>query len=221
MLRMSGLTLINLFLIALVGGAFFFLTRAFLQKTKDEKRSLEAHARALALDQKVESWHRGFHIPSAGLAFSADVFKEGDLRAGIVDVWRIRMEIESSFSGKIWFTNKRKDQRATADIEGQSLAKTRLLSDKDAARIKADPQVQECLKQLLDKRRLRQLEFREGYLHAVIERDLATILELDAYYKDLLPLKEAFEALQLNDALPLNTSASSTLSGNPLGVPTS
>lgn len=216
---MNGITLINIILITLTMGVFLYLTRTTFRKANLEQNALEAFAKSLAGDDRVKSWRRGFAVESVGLGFSADVFKEGDLRAGVVDVWRIRIKIEEG--PRHWLTSKQKAIAAHADVEGLPIHKVQMLSetsDSDAHRF-SDEGLFEALKRLLAKRRCRQIEFSKGHLNVCIERELATVAELKAYIKECQELARAFDAAQPLTQRTLAGASSRSASGVPLGVP--
>jgi hypothetical protein len=191
-------------LLVFTAAAVAVLATSFFRGLSAEQTALGQLARELAADGgAVEAWGRGFAIDGARerLAFRPDVFTSGELRSGVVDVWRVQLSTRGlPRKTSLVFTNKPavKGDRVVDDVEGRSLERAgwRASDDSIAAGVLGPGPFARATGALLGKWRVRGLSIAaDGTLDVSVERDTATQRELTNLLDDVRSLASSIEQL--------------------------
>lgn len=218
-------------LLMLTGAASIALLTSFFRHLSAEQNALKALAQDIAgEDAAIESWGRGYAIRSATehLAFRADVFTIGELRSGVVDIWRIQLSTRGLPRGtNLIFTNKPaiEGERVVDDVEGRPFERAGWRSNDTviAAGILSPGALSKSTGKLMRKWRVRGLSIAEdGTLDVSVERDTATRRELTTLLEDVREVKASIN--QLTPQLPSPSATDQVLvslgpaSGEPVPV---
>lgn len=208
-----------LLLITAMGG--LWLVRGFFARRQGEDDELSRFAKARG--GVTERWRRGFLTGAPGdrTGFCIDVFTEGTLRGGVVDVWRVRRE-RPAFEGlRFGLTRRGGEAQSRFDLEGAREPRT-LQVEGQAPRAFGSVEVLQALEALFKRRRVRTLTVEGGSLEVRIERDAATLSELEQVLASVERVVEAYEKTRTEPLLSPPDPAQASVgakSGAPVIVP--
>ena len=199
-----AMAMLLLMTVAAVAG----LATSFFRGLSAEQDALGELAQRLAHEgDDVSSWGRGYVIAGdERVAFRPDVFTAGELRSGVVDVWRVQLSTRGlPRKTSLVFTNKPgvTGDRVVDDVEGRSFDRAgwRASDDGIAAGVLGPGPFSRAVSALLDKWRVRGLSIAaDGTLDISVERDTATQRELTSFLDDARALASSLD--QLSPRLP-------------------
>lgn len=155
------------------------VVRAFWRGQRAQGDALRAFAAARAAPGSARPWRRGYAIGDEGhtRAFCADVFTEGTLRGGVVDVWRVRQEHPALRGFACQWVRRGAEGRARIDLEGAKRMSS-LSVEGHAPESFSHPEVEAACDAFLRRFAVRSLAADAGALEVCVERRLATPQEL-------------------------------------------